>query len=162
MIDGIKPRKHGLMTRTIGEVPPGIPDTYVPARNTILLSLALSLAECEQCEEIWIGVSSIDYSGYPDCRPEFIEAFEALARKATVMTTDGGASIRIIAPLITMSKADTIRLGLSLGVDYSMTHSCYCPAPSGLSCGQCDSCTIRLAAWRSVGIDDPIAYEDQP
>jgi len=126
------------------EAADGIPVTYVPARNTVLLALAMSYAEAIGATEIHIGVSSVDYSGYPDCRPEYIEAFNAMATLATKNP------VRIVAPLVTMSKADTIRLGRSLGVDYTMTHSCYQPTATG-PCGQCDSCRIRDAAFAEVG-----------
>jgi 7-cyano-7-deazaguanine synthase len=143
-----------------GEIPKdgsssGIPTTYVPARNTIFLSLAMAYAETVQAEGIFIGVSSVDYSGYPDCRPAFIEAFENLARVATKSGVEG-RPLKIIAPLIRLSKADTIRLGLSLGVDYGLTHSCYDPDEHGRPCQKCDSCRIRMRGFAELGLDDPL------
>lgn len=135
-----------------------IPVTYVPARNTVFLSLALALAETKQANDIFIGVSSVDYSGYPDCRPEFIEAFENLANVATKQGVEGG-STTVHAPLIRLSKADTIREGLRLGVDYSLTHSCYDPMPDGKPCSLCESCRLRAKGFADVGIDDPALDE---
>jgi 7-cyano-7-deazaguanine synthase len=132
-----------------------IPSTYVPARNTILLALALGYAEAIGAERIVIGVNAMDYSGYPDCRPEFIAAFEYLASLAT-RTGVEGRPIRIWAPLQTLSKAAIIRLGLELGVDYSLTHSCYRPTPDGRPCGRCDSCAIRARGFLEAGRDDPL------
>ncbi|MEK6676775.1 MAG: 7-cyano-7-deazaguanine synthase QueC [Planctomycetota bacterium] len=134
-----------------------IPVTYVPARNTILLSLALAFAESRAASDIFIGVNAVDYSGYPDCRPEFIRAFEQMAQLGTKIGVEG-AAITIHAPLAQMTKADIIRTGLRLGVDYSLTHSCYDPTPTGLACGQCDSCRIRLDGFRTVGVRDPVSY----
>jgi 7-cyano-7-deazaguanine synthase len=135
-------------------IPDDIPSTYVPARNTIFLSLALGWAEVLRAHDIVIGVNALDYSGYPDCRPEFISAFERLASLATA---DGvhGATFRIHAPLQHMSKADIIRRGTTLGVDYSLTHSCYDPGPDGRRCGRCDSCLLREAGFREAGVEDP-------
>jgi 7-cyano-7-deazaguanine synthase len=132
-----------------------IPSTYVPARNTILLSLALGWAEVLGADRIVIGVNAIDYSGYPDCRPEFLSAFEYLATLATRAGV-GGAVIRIWAPLQALSKAGIIRLGAELGVDYGLTHSCYAPLPDGRPCGQCDSCRFRARGFEEAGLADPL------
>jgi 7-cyano-7-deazaguanine synthase len=134
---------------------PGIPSTYVPARNTVFLSLALAFAETRGADRIVIGVNAIDYSGYPDCRPEYLEAFERLARLATRAGVEG-RDIRIYAPLARMSKADIIRTGTQLGVDYGLTHSCYDPAPGGAPCGTCDSCRLRARGFDEAGIKDPL------
>jgi len=134
-----------------------IPVTYVPARNTIFLSYALAWCEVLGAEDIFIGANAVDYSGYPDCRPAFISAFEKLAALATKAGVEG-TRFRIHAPLISMSKADIIRKGTELGVDFSLTHSCYDPTADGLACGACDSCRIRLEGFRSAGLDDPIPY----
>jgi 7-cyano-7-deazaguanine synthase len=131
-----------------------IPSTYVPARNTIFLSLALAWAEVVCTGHIFIGVNSLDYSGYPDCRPEYIAAFERMARLATRAGVEGGR-LTIHAPLISMSKAEIIRRGLELGVDYALTHSCYDPDASGRPCGRCDSCVLRAAGFAHAGIADP-------
>ena len=136
----------------------GIPVTYVPARNTIFLSLALAWAEVLGAADIFIGVNALDYSGYPDCRPEYIEAFERLANLATKAGVEGKIKFRIQAPLIRLTKAEIIRKGLALGVDYSLTHSCYDPAPDGRACGQCDSCLLRKKGFREAGIPDPTRY----
>lgn len=136
---------------------PGIPVTYVPARNTIFLAFALANAESIGARDIFIGVNAVDYSGYPDCRPAFLEAFKNLANLATKAGVEG-RPFTIHAPLIEMTKADIIREGLRLGVDYSLTHSCYDPAASGLACGRCDSCRLRRKGFEEVGVDDPIAY----
>jgi 7-cyano-7-deazaguanine synthase len=135
----------------------GIPITYVPARNTLMLSLALGWAEVVGAADIFVGVNAVDYSGYPDCRPEFIEAFENLARLATKAGVDGG-HFKIQAPLITMSKADIIRAGTELGVNYSVTVSCYQAAADGAACGKCDSCRLRAAGFAAAGIPDPTRY----
>ncbi|HKP04868.1 MAG TPA: 7-cyano-7-deazaguanine synthase QueC [Chthoniobacterales bacterium] len=134
-----------------------IPVTYVPARNTIFLSYALAWCEVLGAADIFIGANAIDYSGYPDCRPEFIAAFEKLAGVATKAGVEG-TRFRIHAPLITMSKAEIIRKGTELGVDFSLTHSCYDPTAGGLACGECDSCRLRLAGFREAGLVDPIRY----
>ena len=134
-----------------------IPSTYVPARNTIFLSYALAWCEVLSAEDIFIGANAVDYSGYPDCRPAFIAAFEQLAAVATRAGVEG-TRFRIHAPLISLSKADIIRKGAELGVDVSLTHSCYDPTADGLACGACDSCRIRLEGFRSAGIQDPISY----
>ena len=136
----------------------GIPITYVPARNTVFLSLALAWAEVLGAFDIYVGVNCVDYSGYPDCRPEFLRAFEALADLATQAGVEGRGRFRVHAPLIRMTKEEIIRRGLELGVDYGLTHSCYDPTPEGLSCGRCDSCSLRLAAFAALGMADPIAY----
>lgn len=132
----------------------GIPVTYVPARNTIMLSIALGYAEVLGAQDIFLGVNAVDYSGYPDCRPEFIAAFERLADLATKATVEGNP-IRIHAPLIALTKSQIIERGLALGVDYSITHSCYDPDSSGKSCGRCDSCQIRIRAFAAWGMTDP-------
>lgn len=134
-----------------------IPSTYVPARNTIFLSFALAYAETAGARDIFIGVSEVDYSGYPDCRLEFIEAFERTANLATRAGVEGPGRIRIHAPLIRLTKAEAIRRGLELGVDYSLTWSCYLGGPR--ACGRCDSCRLRLAGFRGAGVADPIEYE---
>lgn len=135
-----------------------IPITYVPARNTIFLSMALGLAEITGSRDIYIGANAVDYSGYPDCRPEFISAFERLANLATREGVEGDG-FRIRAPLVDMSKADIIRAGAALGVDYSMTVSCYDPSAEGLACGVCDSCRLRANGFEMAGIADPTVYQ---
>jgi 7-cyano-7-deazaguanine synthase len=135
----------------------GIPNTYVPARNTIFLSYALAWAEVLDCRDIFIGVNALDYSGYPDCRPEYIAAFEKLANLATRAAVEGSKLI-IHAPLISLTKADIIRLGMGLGVDYALTHSCYDPSPAGLACGHCDSCINRKKGFTEAGVKDPTRY----
>jgi 7-cyano-7-deazaguanine synthase len=137
-----------------------IPLTYVPARNTIFLSYALAWAEVLDMRDIFIGVNAVDYSGYPDCRPEFIAAFENLATLATKAGTEG-AHFHIHAPLIAMSKADIIRKANEFGVDFSLTHSCYDPTPEGFACGECDSCQLRLKGFREAGLQDPIRYAQE-
>jgi 7-cyano-7-deazaguanine synthase len=134
-----------------------VPITYVPARNTIFLSYALAWAEVLDCRDVFIGVNAVDYSGYPDCRPEFIESFERTANLATRMTTTGG-KFTIHAPLIRLTKADIIRTGTALGVDYGMTHSCYDPDDGGRACGHCDSCQLRRRGFAEAGIHDPTTY----
>jgi 7-cyano-7-deazaguanine synthase len=136
----------------------GIPSTYVPARNTIFLSYALAWAEVWGAFDIFIGVNSTDYSGYPDCRAEFITAFETMANLATAAAVEGKGRYRIHAPIIHMAKAEIIRTGMRLGVDYSLTHSCYDPDPQGRSCGRCDSCRLRLKGFAEAGLQDPIEY----
>jgi 7-cyano-7-deazaguanine synthase len=135
-----------------------IPLTYVPARNTVFLSYALAWAEVLGAFDIFIGVNSTDYSGYPDCRAEFIAAFEAMANLATAAAVQGKGRYRIRAPIIHMTKAEIIRTGTRLGVDYSLTHSCYDPDPQGRSCGRCDSCRLRLKGFAEAGLQDPILY----
>jgi len=136
---------------------PGIPITYVPARNTIFLAIALGFAEAREAQEIWLGVNAIDYSGYPDCRPEFLDAFQQVILRGTRSGIEHGEP-RLVAPLISMSKADIIRKGISLGVDYAMTHSCYDPSPDGLACGHCDSCILRRRGFEEAGVPDPTPY----
>ncbi len=135
-----------------------IPVTYVPARNTIFLSLALAWAEVLPCDDIFIGVNALDYSGYPDCRPEFIRTFEQLANLATKRGVEQKQQLTIHTPLIHWTKAEIIRQGLALGVDYGLTHSCYDPDEDGRPCGQCDACHLRLKGFREVGMDDPLSY----
>ncbi len=135
-----------------------IPVTYVPARNTIFLSFALGWAEVLGAFDIYIGVNALDYSGYPDCRPEYIAAFEAMANLATRAGVEGGTRFRIHTPLIHMTKAEIISAGVALGVDYGLTHSCYDPSPAGVSCGQCDSCRLRLKGFAEAGLKDPLPY----
>lgn len=132
-----------------------IPSTYVPARNTIFLSLALGWAEVIGAHDLVVGVNALDYSGYPDCRPEFVRAFEALANVATRAGVEG-ARFRVHTPLIALSKADIIRRGIELGLDYGLTHSCYDPAPSGRPCGHCDSCVLRAKGFAAAGVPDPL------
>ncbi|MBA4274652.1 MAG: 7-cyano-7-deazaguanine synthase QueC [Alphaproteobacteria bacterium] len=138
----------------------GIPITYVPARNTIFLSFALAWAEVLNAYDIFIGVNALDYSGYPDCRPEFIEAYESMANKATAYGVEAKERIRIHAPIIHMSKAEIIAEGSKLGVDYSLTRSCYDPSPEGVSCGHCDSCLLRIRGFEMNGLSDPIPYKE--
>ena len=135
----------------------GIPVTYVPARNTIFLSYALAFAEVIGASDIFIGVNAVDYSGYPDCRPDFLRAFEHLASVAT-KAGDEGTRFEIHAPLLKLSKGEIVREGDKLGVDFSLTHSCYDPAPDGAACGRCDSCQLRLTGFREAGVADPIRY----
>jgi len=137
-----------------------IPVTYVPARNTIFLSYALAWAEVVGASDIFIGVNAIDYSGYPDCRPEYIRAFEKMANLALKAAVEGKMKIRIQAPLIHMTKAEIIRKGVEQGIDYRLTHSCYDPSPEGKACGQCDSCLLRNKGFREAGIPDPTVYVD--
>jgi len=136
-----------------------IPITYVPARNTIFLSFCLAYAEVKGASDIYIGVNAIDYSGYPDCRPEFIRAFETLANLATKAGVEGKSRLKIHTPLIQLTKAEIIQKGLELGVDFGMTHSCYNPIEGGISCGVCDSCQLRLKGFQQAGVDDPIKYK---
>lgn len=143
--------------RSESEMSAGIPVTYVPARNTIFLSIALGWAEVLGAFDLFVGVNAVDYSGYPDCRPEFIEQFERLANVATQAGVEGRGRFRIHAPLIRLSKADIIRLGTSLGVDYALTHSCYDPDPSGQPCGRCDSCVIRRDGFTAARLADPLS-----
>lgn len=140
----------------VGE--PGVPVTYVPARNTIFLSYALAWAEVLEAYDIFVGVNAVDYSGYPDCRPEYIDAYERMANLATRAGVEGrGGGIRIRTPLINLSKAGIVRLGASLGVDYALTTSCYDPSPEG-ACGHCDSCLLRLKGFAEAGLRDPVRY----
>jgi len=135
----------------------GIPITYVPARNTIMLSLALGWAEAIGGRDLFFGANAVDYSGYPDCRPEFVRAFEALAKLATRAGVEGG-SFTVHTPLMALDKAGIVRLGAALGVDFALTHSCYDPAPDGAACGRCDACVLRLKGFRAAGITDPVRY----
>jgi len=135
-----------------------IPATYVPARNTIFLSYGLAWAEVLGAADIFIGVNAIDYSGYPDCRPEFITAFEGMANLATKAAVEGRIRLTVRAPLIAMTKVEIIRKGVELGVDYSLTHSCYDPSPEGLACGACDSCILRRKGFIAAGVPDPTPY----
>ena len=146
------PRDRDL---TATGIPTEIPSTYVPARNTIFLSLALGWAEVLGARDIVIGVNALDYSGYPDCRPEFVRAFEALANLATRAGVEG-ARFNVHTPLITLSKAEIITRGLALGLDYGLTHSCYDPLPSGRPCGRCDSCVLRARGFAQAGVPDPL------
>jgi 7-cyano-7-deazaguanine synthase len=144
--------------RTTDDMAHGIPITYVPARNTIFLSFALAWAEVLESSDIFIGVNALDYSGYPDCRPEFIAAFERMAQLATKAGVEGRAQMHIHTPLLKLSKAEIIRLGETLGVDFRLTHSCYDPDPDGRPCGLCDSCRIRLKGFREAALEDPLQY----
>jgi 7-cyano-7-deazaguanine synthase len=144
--------------RSAREMARGIPITYVPARNTVFLSYALAWAETLGSFDIFIGVNAIDYSGYPDCRPKYIAAFERMANLATRAGVEGKGKMKIHAPLLARRKSDIIKLGLSLGVDYGMTFSCYDPTPRRISCGRCDACRLRLEAFRACGVPDPLAY----
>jgi 7-cyano-7-deazaguanine synthase len=140
--------------RSPGEMGQGIPVTYVPARNTVFLSLALAWAEVLGAADVFIGVNAIDYSGYPDCRPEYIQAFEHMANLATKAGVEGRTKFRIHAPLIRLSKAEIVTLAASLGVPFGLTHSCYDPAPDGTPCGACDSCLLRRKGFEEAGIED--------
>ncbi|MDP4176052.1 MAG: 7-cyano-7-deazaguanine synthase QueC [Bacteroidota bacterium] len=144
--------------RTESDLSHGIPVTYVPARNTIFLSYALAWAEVLSSRDIFIGVNSLDYSGYPDCRAEYISAFQKMAKLATKYGVESDEEIIIHTPLIHLTKAEIIKKGMSLGVDYSITHSCYDPSPEGLACGRCDSCYLRLKGFREAGFEDPVKY----
>jgi len=144
--------------RSLTEMSSGIPITYVPARNTIFLSFALAWAEVLEAQDIFIGVNALDYSGYPDCRPEYVEAFQKMANLATKAGVEGRLRLEIHTPLIAMTKAEIIKTGLELGVDYSLTHSCYDPTAEGLSCGKCDSCRLRLKGFAEAGVRDPVRY----
>jgi 7-cyano-7-deazaguanine synthase len=146
--------------RAAGRIARDIPATYVPARNTIFLSCALAWAEVIGSRDIFIGANAVDYSGYPDCRPEFIKSFEDMANLATKAGVEGSGRIRIHAPLLAMTKARIIQQGLALGVDYGMTHSCYDPDPRGWACGRCDSCILRRRGFADAGIPDPTSYTD--
>ena len=137
----------------------GIPVTYVPARNTVLLSLSLAMAEVIGASDIFVGVNAVDYSGYPDCRPEYIAAFAALANLATKAGVERRARFQIHAPLVNMTKGEIIRRGVELGVDYRLTHSCYDPDADGRACGRCDSCLLRLRGFAEAGLVDPLEYQ---
>lgn len=146
--------------RALSEMESEIPVTYVPARNTIFLSFALAFAETRTASDIFLGVNALDYSGYPDCRPEYIAAYERMANLATKAGVSGAEQLKIHTPLIALSKAEIIQRGLSLGVDYSLTHSCYDPNAEGLSCGRCDSCLLRLKGFAEAGAVDPLRYAE--
>lgn len=148
---------HVPVGRAVDDMAEGIPSTYVPARNTVFLSCALALAEVVGAQDIFIGVNALDYSGYPDCRPEYIEAFERMAHLATAAAVEGRQSLKIHAPLMQMTKADIVREGSRLGVDYSITTSCYRADAEG-ACGECDSCTLRLKGFAEAGLSDPSPY----
>jgi len=135
-----------------------VPVTYVPARNTVMLSLLLGLAEVVEADQLFIGANAVDYSGYPDCRPAFLQAFENLASLATLAGAEYGVQFRVRAPLLELTKADIIRRGLELGVDYGLTWSCYDPTAEGHACGRCDSCTLRRRGFQETGMEDPVAY----
>ena len=158
LTDSIDVPKHGSAADLQADLGQGIPVTYVPARNTVFLSFALAWAETLGASDLFIGVNALDYSGYPDCRPEYIAAFETLANLATRAGVEGTSRFRIHAPLMTLDKAGIVRRGLELGVDYGLTHSCYDPTPEGLSCGACDSCLLRLKGFAEAGLSDPIRY----
>jgi len=145
--------------RSLEQIGQGIPVTYVPARNTIFLSFALAWAETLQCTDIFIGVNALDYSGYPDCRPEYLEAFERMARLATRAGVQGGEPLKIHAPLIRMTKAQIIREGLKLGVDFAVTSSCYDPGPGGRPCERCDACLLRAKGFAEAGAGDPLLQQ---
>jgi 7-cyano-7-deazaguanine synthase len=144
--------------RSVDEIARSIPATYVPARNLIFLSFATAWAEILASEHVFIGVNAVDYSGYPDCRREFIQAFQRAARLATRAGVEGGAALRVHTPVIEMTKAEIIRKGLELGVDFSLTHSCYDPDERGRACGACDACLLRLRGFREAGVEDPVEY----
>jgi 7-cyano-7-deazaguanine synthase len=146
--------KHRSETEALS----AIPVTYVPARNTIFLSFALAWAEVLHAADIFIGVNAVDYSGYPDCRPEYIAAYERMANLATKAAVEGRQKVKIHTPLLHLSKAEIIRAGLTLGLDYGLTLSCYDPSPQGLACGHCDACRLRLKGFAEAGIPDPAAY----
>jgi 7-cyano-7-deazaguanine synthase len=150
-IDVPKERDEQAMTQEI-------PVTYVPARNTIFLSFALAWAEVLESSDIFIGVNAVDYSGYPDCRPEYVDAFERMANLATKAGVEGITKIRIRTPLIHLTKAQIIQKGMELGVDYALTHSCYDPSPQGLACGECDSCFLRKKGFKEADVKDPTKY----
>ncbi len=144
--------------RPLDKIGEGIPVSYVPARNTIFLSFAVAWAEVLPASDIFIGVNALDYSGYPDCRPEYIKAFERMANLGTKAGVEGDQKLHIHTPLVQLTKAEIIRKGLELGVDYSMTSTCYDPAPDGVACGECDACVLRLKGFRENGVEDPIPY----
>lgn len=148
--------------RGFEEIGRGIPVTYVPARNTIFLSFALAWAEVLGADDVFIGVNALDYSGYPDCRPEYVEAYERMANLATKAAVEGGRRLTIHTPLIRLTKADIIRQGTELGVDYALTVSCYDPSPAGEACGECDACRLRLKGFAESGRSDPAAYARPP
>lgn len=150
--------------RAAGEIGQGVPVTYVPARNTVFLSLALGLAEARGARDLYLGINSVDYSGYPDCRPEFLAAFERLAELATAAGAEEGARFRLHAPLARLGKAEIVARGRELGLDFGLTHTCYDPLERDgrwLACGRCDACQLRLAGFRALGLEDPVAYVGQ-
>jgi 7-cyano-7-deazaguanine synthase len=148
------------LDRPEDEISHGIPVTYVPARNTVFLALALGYAEVVGAADLFLGVNAIDYSGYPDCRPEYIEQFERLANLATKAGVEGTMRFRIHTPLIKMTKAEIIRRGSELGVDYGLTHSCYAPNAAGIACGRCDACKLRIKGFAEAGLTDAIPYQN--
>lgn len=156
LTDDISVPKH----RDAAHMAESIPVTYVPARNTIFLSFALAWAEVLGAQDIYLGVNAVDYSGYPDCRPDYIEAFARMANLATRAGVEGHKTLTIHTPLIHLTKAEIIRLGVSLGVDYSLTHSCYDPSSDGRPCGACDACVLRLEGFASAGLKDPLMYPE--
>jgi 7-cyano-7-deazaguanine synthase len=156
LTDSIDVPKHDDVAQLHAE----IPVTYVPARNTVFLSLALAWCEVIGSGDIFVGVNAVDYSGYPDCRPEYIAAFETMANLATKAAVEGRQHVRIHAPLMHLTKAEIVTLGTSLDVDYALTHSCYDPDPDGRACGQCDSCLLRRDGFRQAGLEDPTSYQD--
>ena len=145
--------------RSDDQIADGIPITYVPARNTVMLSLALGYAEVIGAADIFIGVNAVDYSGYPDCRPEFVRAFEGVANLATKAGVEGTLKFTIHTPLIDLTKAEIVQRGTALGVDYGLTHTCYSPNEQGVSCGKCDACLLRLKGFADAGLVDPIEYQ---
>ncbi|WP_237229156.1 7-cyano-7-deazaguanine synthase QueC [Rubinisphaera sp. JC750] len=145
--------------RSVDQMEAAIPVTYVPARNTVFLSIALGWAETLNCSDLFIGVNAVDYSGYPDCRPQFVDAFSRLANLATKTGVEGTAKWRVHAPLVHLTKAEIIQKGTELGVDYAMTHTCYDPNADGLPCGHCDACQLRLQGFEQAGLTDPAAYQ---
>ncbi|MGI9571272.1 MAG: 7-cyano-7-deazaguanine synthase QueC [Desulfobulbia bacterium] len=147
--------------RSFDEMEAGVPQTYVPARNTIFLSYAMAWAEVLGADAIFIGINALDYSGYPDCRPEYLNAFEKMANLATKAGTEGNRSLAIYAPLLHMTKSEIILKGTTLGVDYATTHSCYDPDLEGLPCGECDSCRLRLKGFAEADIEDPLPYKNR-
>jgi 7-cyano-7-deazaguanine synthase len=146
--------------QSVDDIGGGIPITYVPARNTIFLSFAVAWAEVLECSDIFVGVNAIDYSGYPDCRPEFIASFEQMANLGTKAGVEGRTRLRIHTPLGQLNKAGIVRLGAEVGLDFALTHSCYDPEEGGRSCGQCDSCLLRRKGFSEAGIPDPLRYRD--
>jgi 7-cyano-7-deazaguanine synthase len=146
--------------RSGAEMAQGIPVTYVPARNTVFLSIALAWAEVLEADDIFVGVNALDYSGYPDCRPEYVRAFEHMANLATKAAVEGRQRIRIHAPLIELSKAQIIQRGIALNINYGLTHSCYDPDDQGRACGRCDSCLLRMKGFREAGVPDPTRYQE--
>jgi len=147
--------------RSVAEMDAAIPVTYVPARNTVFLSVAMGWAESLGASDLFLGVNAVDYSGYPDCRPEFVAAFERLANLATKTGVEQTAEWKIHAPLIALTKAEIIQRGVALGVDYSLTHTCYDPDAQGQACGECDACLLRLAGFAEAGLTDPAVYQER-